>query len=120
MGQLPVERRVYIRLLDGVRLGQWERWYCGAEYNDVFEFFEPNVPIPDREFALPKRVDAVATNMKHFAGLVTGRVPLPPTPVQRAIRGAVVGILVLGAVVFGWLLWKAETRENTQTTRRNR
>lgn len=25
MGQLPVERRVYIRLLDGVRLGQWER-----------------------------------------------------------------------------------------------
>lgn len=100
---LPAEHRFYIREADGVVLGRVVLNARGQILNHaVYEIVEVNVPIPDREFAIPSQITTVATNFSDFKGNALGIIPERAIP-QR-LRYPVIGVMAVCTLAWGLIV----------------
>lgn len=86
MESFPYERRIYVRKLDGVKLGEWQNNQHGFPVagSMVFQVFEANIPLSEEDFKLPDVSPIPVTNWTHMIMTMSGQVPGPsPKPLAR-------------------------------------
>lgn len=110
MESFPYERRVYVRKLDGVKLGEWQNNQRGLPVagSMVFQVFETDVPLSDADFKLPDVSPMTVTNWTHMIMTATGQTtgPHPKTLVRYSILAG----LFFTSCAFVLILWKNRSK----------